>query len=538
MHASSIRTPLLTAAFVSLLVMLTGGLIALWSLGHVASRFNEFVEHDQTRLQAYNNMYAQGLQTGQAIRNIILDPANPKAYSNLEAAQKEFSTQLGIAQKLATDTGEANTLTELEKAWTSNVLAKTRIRDLAKGGQTTEAVQLLNKEETPSWRAIKETLLKRVEDQEKAVAAAKAEVAAQASRDRWLSILAFVLAFVVASVMLTAVIGRVRKPLLHLEQSIERIESGDGDLTRRLPVESADEVGRIAASFNKFLDGLQRTIASVQSDANTVAERSQRVATTAAQLSSSSATQSEASASIAAAIEQLITSIESVSASAHAVRDTSDQALRHAQSGSSSVTELSEEMARIDQAIQAIAQATEDFVTNSRTITGLTSEVKEIANQTNLLALNAAIEAARAGEHGRGFAVVADEVRGLAEKSGKAAAEIDTITHGIEVQSQTLENAVSGGSSMLDASRSTLQQVADVLRASMTVVDQAHQGVDDINHSLAEQKAAGHDIGRNLDTIASSAESTQTAARETASSADALMATADRLRASVSKFKT
>jgi methyl-accepting chemotaxis protein len=529
---------LLVAAFLSLLIMLSGGVIALWSLADVAGRFADFVDRDQARLQAYGGMYAQGLQTGQAIRNIILDPANPRAYKNLEAAQKEFTQHLQTAQNLAGDSAETAVLADLEKRWTNNTLLKTRIRDLAKGGQVADAIQVLNKDETPSWRDIKDILLKRTEDQGLAVAAAKAEVSAQAGRNRWISIVAFVLAFAIASIMLTMAINRLRRPLLHLEDSIRQLESGDGDLTRRLPVESNDEVGRTAASFNKFLDGLQRTIADVQREAVTVAEKSAQVNGTAGGMSSASETQANASAAIAAAIQQLITSIESVSASAQAVRDTSDLSLRHAEDGSRSVADLGAEMVRLEQSIQAIAAATDAFVTNSRTITNLTGQVKEIANQTNLLALNAAIEAARAGEHGRGFAVVADEVRGLAEKSGKAAADIDTITQGIQAQAQSLENAVEAGTSALHESHSTLDKVAQVLNASVAVVDQEHQGIDEINHSLAEQKISGHEIGRNLESIATSAEMTSGSARDTLTAAQALKESADRLRTSVGRFRT
>jgi methyl-accepting chemotaxis protein len=537
-NTKSIRTPLLVAAFLSLLIMLAGGIIALWSLADVAGRFADFVDRDQARLQAYDGMYAQGLQTGQAVRNIILDATNPKAYKNLETAQQEFVQHLQAAQKLAADGGETAALADMEKRWAANTTLKNRVRDLAKAGQTAEAVQVLNKEETPSWRDIKDILIKRTEEQGTAVAAAKTDVAAQASRNRLLSIVAFVIAFALASIMLTAAIGRLRRPLLHLEESIRQLESGDGDLTRRLPVESSDEIGRAAASFNKFLDGLQRTIADVQREASAVTEKSALVADTASEMSRASETQANASSAIAAAIQQLITSIESVSASAQSVRDTSDLSLRHAQEGTQSVGNLRQEMTRIEQAIQAIAVATEQFVTSSRTITTLTGQVKEIANQTNLLALNAAIEAARAGEHGRGFAVVADEVRGLAEKSGKAATEIDTITQGIQTQSQSLEDAVEGGTSLLQESRNTLEKVAEVLRASMTVVDQEHQGVDEINHSLAEQKSAGHEIGRNLESIATSAESTSHSAHKTLTAAQALKASADRLQAGVGRFRT
>ncbi len=536
-NAKSIRTPLLIVVVISSLIMLAGGVIALWSLGNVAARFGQFVEQDQARLQAYGGMYAQGLQTGQAIRNIILDAANPKAYKNLEAAQKEFLDHLQTAQKLANDSAEAGALDDLNRRWAANTALKERIRDLAKGGQIAEAIQVLNKDETPSWRDIKDILLKRTEGQTTAVAAAKKSVEELSARSRLLSIAAFIVAFGVALLLLTAAVNRLRRPLLHLESSIRQLESGDGDLTRRLPVESADEVGRASTSFNKFLDSLQGTIGEVQREANTVARESAQVADTVEAMSLASASQAEASGAIAAAIEQLITSIESVSASAQGVQDTADLSLRHAQDGSKSVTNLRQEMDRIEQSIHGIAQATEQFVNNSRTITSLTGEVKDIANQTNLLALNAAIEAARAGEHGRGFAVVADEVRGLAEKSGKAAAEIDNITQGIRAQSQNLEGAIRASTDVLQASRESLELVANLLQQSMAVVDQEHHGIDDINHSLLEQKSAGHDIGRNLESISASADQTNDAARETSASAQALKDSAMRLETSVSRFR-
>jgi methyl-accepting chemotaxis protein len=226
-----------------------------------------------------------------------------------------------------------------------------------------------------------------------------------------------------------------------------------------------------------------------------------------------------------------------VSASAQEVKATSDSSLRNAEAGSRSVSRLRQEIERIEQSVQGISRATDQFVTNSQTITGLTGQVKEIANQTNLLALNAAIEAARAGEHGRGFAVVADEVRGLAEKSSKAAAEIDTITQGIGNESQNLKNAIQVSTDILTESRGTLETVAGLLQESAVVVGKEHQGIDDINHSLSEQKNAGHEIGRSLESIATATEQTSAAARNTAASAQNLRTISANLQASVNRFK-
>jgi methyl-accepting chemotaxis protein len=535
--ARSIRTPLLVTVVVSLLIMLIGGFIALKTLNDVTTRFSGFVEQDLIRLQSYSGMYAQGLQTGQAIRNIILDPANPKAYENLEKAQKDFSGHLDEATRHAGDEAEATLLKDLAQRWSANVTIKNRVRDLAKAGLQGEAIALLNKEETPSWRNLKDILLKRSDDMTAAVEASKRAVIDQAGRGRTLTISVFVAAFLAALLMLTLVVNRVRHPLIELEDSISRLDTGDGDLTRRLPVTSQDEVGRTATSFNKFLNGLQSTIANVQAEAGRVAQEATQVAGTIEGISASSVQQADASSSIAAAIEELVTSIESVSASTQLVREQSEAGMRQAQSGSRSVDSLRDEMSRIEDSINAIADATTRFVADSRTITALTSEVKDIANQTNLLALNAAIEAARAGEHGRGFAVVADEVRGLAEKSGKAAAEIDRITQSMDSKSTNLEDAIHASTEVLQQSRRSLEEVAVVLQENAATAEQEHAGIDDINHSIAEQKTAGHEIGRNLDLIAGSAEQNSTAARSTSSSAQALKSSAERLRATVSRFR-
>jgi methyl-accepting chemotaxis protein len=536
-HSRSIRTPLLVVVVLSSLIMLAGGVIALWSLDRVASRFADFVEHDQARLRAYNGMYAQGLQTGQAVRNIILDPANPKAYENLDAAQKKFSEHLDKALTIAQDPAETTLLKDLQSRWAANVAVKTRILELAKAGKQAEAIQLLNKEETPAWREVRGTLIKRSDELTDALAVAKKAVADEATRGTTLSVVAFIVAFAVAMIMVATATARIRRPLLNLEASMQQLESGDGDLTRRLPVETQDEVGRTATSFNNFIGSLQGTIRDVQSEANNVATESSRLAATVEAMSETAARQSDAAEAIAAAIEQLVTSIESVSASTQEVKTMSDNSLRNAEEGSKSVSRLRQEIERIEESVQGIARATDQFVANSQTITGLTAEVKEIANQTNLLALNAAIEAARAGEHGRGFAVVADEVRGLAEKSAKAAAEIDTITHGIGTESQNLRGAIKAGTDVLVESRSTINNVAELLHSTAAVVGDEHRGIDDIDHSLSEQKGAGHEIGRNLESIANATEQTSASARETATSAQNLTAIAAKLQASVNRFK-
>ena len=534
---ASIRTPLLVVVVLSSLVMLAGGLMALWSLGAVTKRFSSFVDHDQASLQAYGGMYAQGLQTGQAIRNIILDNSNPKAYKNLEDAQKSFSEELARAQSLADDKTESELLKDIEERWRKNVALKDRIRELAKANNQSEAIQVLNKEETPSWREIKDILLKQSQEQSAAVSVAKKTVEDTSERGKTFSILAFILAFGVSLTLLTYTIHRIRQPLLHLEESMRMLESGDADLTRRLPVETNNEVGRTASSFNRFIASLQQTIGQVQSAAGKVAGESEQVAVNIEAMSDASSRQAQASSAISSAIQQFVANIEAVSASAAAVQDLSNGNLRSAEEGSQRIATLNQEIDRIELSIKGIAEATEQFVGNARTINSLTGEVKEIANQTNLLALNAAIEAARAGEHGRGFAVVADEVRGLAEKSGKAAAEIDTITQRIRSQSQALEDAIGASNEVLGQSREILQSIAHALEDSAVTVKREHIGIDEINRVLREQKNTGQEIGRNLESIVGATDKTHSTAQQTASTAGTLKTIASKLLQEVQRFR-
>ena len=535
--SKSIRTPLLVMLLLSLMIMMSGGIVALLALNGVANRFASFVDTDQARQLAYQQMYAQGLQTGQALRNIILDASNPKAYANLDAAQQAFQNALQGAQKLTNDQDEAKALLDLEQRWQTNVNLKNRIRDLAKAGQGTEAVALLNKEETPSWRDIKDILLKRAEGQAAAVLEAKQTVAKMAGNGKTISILAFALAVVLAFVLMTLTVNRLRQPLLRLEQSIRQLESGDGDLTRRLPIETDNEIGRTAASFNQFLDHLQTTIRNVQQEADAVARESSRLVTAIESLTAVSNTQANAANDITQAVGHLVSDIDAVSSSTQEVQETADLSLHHADDGSKGLADLGQQMARVEEAIHGIAQAAQQFSASSNSISGLTGQVKDIANQTNLLALNAAIEAARAGEHGRGFAVVADEVRSLAEKSSTAAAEIDRITQGICNQSTDLAAAVQASSQVFQDGKTSLDTVVNLLHACATAVEQEHDGVETINSALHSQKKEGHNISSSLTTITNSAEQTRNAAETTNLSAQALQESASRLRTSVGHFR-
>jgi len=219
-------------------------------------------------------------------------------------------------------------------------------------------------------------------------------------------------------------------------------------------------------------------------------------------LSAGSATQNDAAVHAAAAVEGMSAAIEKVSESAGEVDRQSAASLEKTREGNESLSSMIGELDEVKSAVGDVAVAAEAFIGSAQAIMTMTRQVRDIADQTNLLALNAAIEAARAGEQGRGFAVVADEVRKLAEKSAVAAAEIDKVTQSLAEKSEKVEGAIQHGRSALDSSEAYLNRMGEVLGAATGEVSHTRAGMGEIASSVRQQTIASNDIARNVERFA------------------------------------
>jgi methyl-accepting chemotaxis protein len=191
----------------------------------------------------------------------------------------------------------------------------------------------------------------------------------------------------------------------------------------------------------------------------------------------------------------------------------------------------------LKEAVKEMATSVNDFVRNTESITLMTREVKDIADQTNLLALNAAIEAARAGEQGRGFAVVADEVRKLAEKSSRSASEIDTITATLSAQSIAVRRSIEEGLEHLASSQSAVATVSSVLQATNGSVTEVGHGLDAIASATEQQRRVSGDVEASIEAIAGMARDNTGAVEQTAGAAHDLKRLAEGLASMVGRFK-
>jgi methyl-accepting chemotaxis protein len=327
-------------------------------------------------------------------------------------------------------------------------------------------------------------------------------------------------------------------PLDQMVAGLRSIASGEGDLTRRLEVKGKDEIGEASAVFNDMMAKFGSLVRQVSESAGQVSAAAHDLSMSANTVTEGSHRQDQMSATAANAVENVVSSISEIAHSTERVHEQSRESERRSAEGNQSLSKLIGEVGMVESTVKQIADSVTEFVTSTAAITNMTREVKDIADQTNLLALNAAIEAARAGEQGRGFAVVADEVRKLAEKSSSSASEIDTITRSLAQQSDTVKLAIENGLAHIASSQRSVETVAEVLAAAANSVTEVGHGLDTIASATEEQRRVFTDVATNIEAIAEMARENSGTVEQTSASARQLEELANMLQSAVGRFKT
>ncbi|MEX5342812.1 methyl-accepting chemotaxis protein [Pseudomonas sp. I2] len=329
----------------------------------------------------------------------------------------------------------------------------------------------------------------------------------------------------------------VTRPILAVAERLRDIASGEGDLTRRLDYARDDELGQLSAWFNRFLDKLQPVIAQVKGSLQEARGTADQSAAIASQTSSGMQQQQRE-------IEQVATAANEMSATAHDVAHNAAQAAQAARGADQATREGLELVAATRQAIDRLADDMDTAMGQARSLAGRSEQIgsvleviRAIAEQTNLLALNAAIEAARAGEAGRGFAVVADEVRSLAQRTQVSVEEIRQVIEGLQQGTHDVVGAMNESQRQAQDSATRMEQALPALQR----IGEAVAVISDMNLQIAsaaeEQSAVAEEVNRNVAGIRDVTESLSGQADESARISQALNRLANQQQALMEQFR-
>ena len=331
--------------------------------------------------------------------------------------------------------------------------------------------------------------------------------------------------------------GVFSRPMAMVLARLSDIAEGEGDLTQRIPVTAHDEVGQLGLRFNKFVDRMERMIIDVAGVSRDVASAATEVAASSDQMASGLETQSQQVLEISTAIEEVAASAGEVAERSGLASESASNSRASAEEGGVVVAETIQGMHAISDSVRSGADAVVELGKRGEEIGKIIEVINDIADQTNLLALNAAIEAARAGEHGRGFAVVADEVRSLADRTTKATQEIRTSITQIQSETDNAVQRMEESRGQIEKGTESAARAEESLRGIVSSAVHVTEMVQAIAAAAEQQSVTSVRVSQNSDAVRTATGASKEGAVQAALAAAQLAEKAEQLQALVDTFK-
>jgi len=499
----------------------------------------KLAEADQaaTRALLGGRLRANMIALQRAEKNLVLarDPEEMKAYAEaIRDLSEKVSQQTDQVRQIASDENKSalSRFTRLKDQWLEN---DAQVRELAMANSNRKAYELSANEGRE--------LLEEAETQLKSVADHASEqmvVAAEESDETYQSARWLVIASLVIGVTLGVGFGYyvVRAIVRSIHPVVQRAKAiASKDLTGDpLPVLSNDELGDLTRATNEMSESLKTMVADVAASANEVASAATEISSSNEEMSKGVAEQTEQVNQISSAIEQMSNSVVEVARKSNDAATNADESGRIAEEGGQVVQQTIEGMESIKEAVGSVGASVEQLGKQGEQIGQIIEVINDIADQTNLLALNAAIEAARAGEHGRGFAVVADEVRKLADRTTKATEEIGESIQAIQTETTGAVDRMNGGQQQVEKGVELATGAGESLTKIVNSAKDVAGMIQSIASAAEEQSSASEQVSRNVESIKAGAEQTNEATTQAASAAEQLSCKAEQLQRLVDQF--
>ncbi|MEC5397829.1 methyl-accepting chemotaxis protein [Uliginosibacterium sp. H1] len=366
------------------------------------------------------------------------------------------------------------------------------------------------------------------------------EVAQSAERAYRATVGSLISAVVVGMIVIAVVgffLGRsITKPLSTMQRAITRT-ADDLDFTEQIPVKSQDEIGTTLTAYNRLMQRLRESFGEIQRGVASLDRSSSEIDATARNIAENSSAESDAAASMAAAVEQMTVSVSVIASRAQ-------DAAQFTQTSEQTADRSAEVILSTVEGIQAISGSVEEasgriaaLQQSSSNISAVAQMIREIADQTNLLALNAAIEAARAGEQGRGFAVVADEVRKLAERTANSTQQIGSLIEAMQAGARQAVESMDRAVDEVKRGQANAVTAGDAIREIQQGSREVAAAVDEITVAIREQASTSTAIAQQVEHIARMSEQNSAAAQTSASSVQHMVQISQGIAGAVAKYK-
>lgn len=489
------------------IVAITSSFFLLQALLNSSSELEKFAKEHSDFINRTTTIYALGLQRGQAVRNVILNPQDKTAKENFEKAIQDSTENFEV---LAAKAGNYGLITDIEvirDETQKDIDLQSEVVKLVEAGRLDEAIVLLKEIETPQWRGVKElyfSLEKKVSQKLNDITEQQIKLSQQNMNISY---------FIIGFILVLAVAGYLYlrrgfiNPVKLVSQEVNKI--ANGDLTvEDIKVNVQDEVGDLANSFNKMKHNLQKLVELVKADAEKLTDSSEQlfhhteeteanIAELVAGIESiavSSVGTAQICGETSKAVEETAVGIQRIAESASIVAENSAGSTNDAIKGNEAIQKSISQMKLITSSVDSLTTIVQNLGTSTKEIGTIIGAITEISDQTNLLALNAAIEAARAGEHGKGFAVVAAEVKKLAEQSKQSANKIVALLNEIKVE---IEEGIEGMARVTNE----VATGEEVLNLAVESFNKIVTSIQNVTDQIQEVSAASEQISASSEQV-------------------------------------
>ncbi|MDD2337917.1 MAG: methyl-accepting chemotaxis protein [Geobacteraceae bacterium] len=521
-----------------LLMMVLMVFYGLHSTSQVKDSLEGLVKGEyQKTLYAFKAMEALDTLEGSVQKLVLVHDANEIAQlkKTIEESRSTYRENIKMLAEVE-KSPKGIALIEESKAQSSMAAAaNNHVVELALANKKEEAFSVLLKEAGPLTLKLQKTFDDQVSYQENNVKAAYDKADSDFKKNRILLLVFGAIAFILGLAGAVFLTNNFVTRLNRVSAAMGNV--ADGDLSTKINIFAKDEIGDLGRAINRMLESMHNMVTSIKSTAEQVASASTQLYATSEQIATGAEEVAAQAGTVATASEEMSCTSSEIASNCLMAVESSQRASDSASSGFEVVRETVEEMSRIAERVKESACTVESLGARSDQIGEIVGTIEDIADQTNLLALNAAIEAARAGEQGRGFAVVADEVRALAERTTKATKEIGAMIKAIQLETKSAVSSMEEGvaeveKGTVDAARSG-QALQEILEQANAVTMQINQ----IATAAEEQTATTNEITNNIQQITEVVHETAKGSQESASAANQLSRLAEELQQLVGTFK-